>query len=340
MSRRKSRPIRDLAGSVVVITGASSGFGRAAAREFARRGSRLVLAARSEGPLLRVRAECEALGASVVALPTDVRDERAVQALAEKACERFGRIDVWVNNAGVIAYGRFEETPAEVFRGVIETNLMGQVHGARAALPVFRRQASGVLISMSSVWGRVTTPDVSAYVTSKFAVRAFSECLREELRDVPGVDVVTILPQAADTPIFEQSANFAGRTVRPIPPLVDPEEVARGIVHCAERPTREVTYSRAGRVLEVFHTLAPVLYARILSPAFEAGNYRPRSTTASPGRVLSTVADVPGAYAVHGGWKRARRGQLMRAFFATLAGMLRGLAGIRGSHDEHGASRR
>ena len=149
------------------------------------------------------------MGAAAIALPTDVRDEAAVQALARASVERFGALDVWVNCAGVIAYGRFEEVPAEIFRAVIETNLFGQVHGARAALEHFRAQGSGVLVNLASVWGRVTTPDVSAYATSKFAVRAFSECLRHELRDVPGIDVATILPQAVDTPIFAHATAGA-----------------------------------------------------------------------------------------------------------------------------------
>jgi NAD(P)-dependent dehydrogenase (short-subunit alcohol dehydrogenase family) len=142
----------------VVITGASSGIGRAAALLFARREARLVLAARAEQPLRAVAAEC----GNALAVPTDVRDEAAVTALADRAVERFGRIDVWVNSAGVIAYGRFEDVPGDVFRAVIETNLMGQVHAARAVLPQFRRQGSGVLVNMASVWGRFTSPDVSA----------------------------------------------------------------------------------------------------------------------------------------------------------------------------------
>src|SRR4051812_48570556 len=195
--------------SVVVITGASSGIGRAAALRFATAGERLVLAARAPEPLEEVAAACRRRGADALAIPTDVRDERAVAALAEAAVARFGRIDVWVNAAGVIAYGRFEEIPSEVFRGVIETNLFGQIHGARAAIPRFREQGRGVLINLASVWGRITSPDVSPYVTSKFAVRAFSACLRHELRDAPGIDVATILPAAVDTPIFRQAANFA-----------------------------------------------------------------------------------------------------------------------------------
>jgi NAD(P)-dependent dehydrogenase (short-subunit alcohol dehydrogenase family) len=118
---------RELRGAVVVITGASSGIGRAAALEFADRGSRLVLAARGVGPLRETVGECEARGAEAIAVPTDVRDEVAVGELAEAAISRFGRIDVWVNNAGVIGYGRFEQVPSDVFRAVIETNLMGQV---------------------------------------------------------------------------------------------------------------------------------------------------------------------------------------------------------------------
>jgi NAD(P)-dependent dehydrogenase (short-subunit alcohol dehydrogenase family) len=144
--------------------------------------------------------------------------------------ERFGRIDVWVNNAGVILYGRFEDTPAEDFERVVRTNLLGQVHGARAALRQFRAQGRGVLINMGSVWGRVSSPQVSAYVASKHAVRAFSECLRQELRNDPGIEVATMLPQAADTPIFRHAGNYTGRQVCPMPRppspgnLYDPSE--------------------------------------------------------------------------------------------------------------------
>jgi NAD(P)-dependent dehydrogenase (short-subunit alcohol dehydrogenase family) len=314
---------RDLGQSVVVITGASSGIGRAAARRFAAEGSRLVLAARAEPPLRDIAAECERIGATAVAVPTDVRDEEAVEALARHAVERFGRLDVWVNCAGVMAYGRFEDVPSDVFRAVIETNLFGQVHGARAALLRFRAQGSGVLVNMGSVWGRVTTPDVSGYVTSKFAVRAFSECLREELRNVDGVDVALMLPQAVDTPIFERAGNFTGRAARPIPPIYDPEEVARGILACARSPKREVTWGRAGRALETFHAFAPGLQNRVLPAAFEAGNYASRPAERSPGAVLESVPP----YAIHGGWRSGRRGEMARAFLATAKGLARGVRG-------------
>src|SRR5215213_5722910 len=144
--------------AVVVITGASSGIGRAAALRIARRRGSLSLCARSFQPLAEVARECEEAGASVHFQALDVSDEAAVESFAGATVERFGRIDVWVNNAGVIAYGEFLEIPSDVFKQVIEINLMGQVHGARAALRRFREQGSGVLINMSSVWGRVSSP--------------------------------------------------------------------------------------------------------------------------------------------------------------------------------------
>jgi NAD(P)-dependent dehydrogenase (short-subunit alcohol dehydrogenase family) len=312
---------RELRGAVVVITGASSGIGRAAALQFAERGSRLVLAARGVEPLRATVSECEARGAEAIAVPTDVRDEAAVTELAEAADSRFGRIDVWVNNAGVIAYGRFEQVPSEVFRAVIETNLMGQVNGSRAALMHFRRQEQGTLINLASVWSRVTTPDVSPYVTSKFAIRAFSECLREELADTPGIAVATILPQAVDTPIFAHAANYAGRRPRPIPPMLDPREVAHGIIRCAEFPGREITYRRLGRLVELLHSLLPRVYERTVPAAFAAGNYARERASYGPGNLLTST----GSHEIDGGWREHERGELLKAFLASAQGGARGL---------------
>ena len=309
----------------MVLTGGSSGIGRAAAHAFAEEGSRIVLAARGAPALASVERECRARGCEAVQVPTDVRDEAAVDALRDAALERFGAIDVWVNCAGVMVYGDFEQIPGAVFRRVIETNLFGQVHGARAVLPVFRRQGSGVLINMASVWGRVTTPGVSAYVTSKFAVRAFSECLRQELRDVDGVDVATMLPAAVDTPVFDNAGNVSGRRIRPIPPLLDPEEIATGIVHCARDPKREVTYGANARVLEMIHAVAPGLYERFAPPAFSAGNFAREAWERHSGNVLEPSTH----HAIHGGWRSSRRRELTRAMAAEVGAAVLGLLGRR-----------
>lgn len=253
---------RKLEDAVAVITGASSGIGRATATMLAERGTRVVLAARDELSLAEVGALCEAAGAEALIVPTDVSDADAVDALGARAVERFGRVDVWINNAGVIAYGHFEDIPLEVYRHVIETNFFGQVNGARAALRCFRAQDAGVLINMASVWARVSSPYVSAYVASKFAIRAFSACLRQELADAPDIHVVTILPQSVDTPIYAHAANYTGRAVKPVPPVRRAEDIAQRIVWCAEDPRREVTDRRAGRLLELFHGVAPKTWAR------------------------------------------------------------------------------
>jgi short-subunit dehydrogenase len=306
---------------VVVITGASSGIGRCAAIGFARCGSRLILAARSVDALRDSAAAFESEGAQAMVVAADVRDETAVQELARAAVEHFGRIDVWVNNAGVIAYGPFEQVPAELFRAVIDTNLMGQVHGSRADVAQFRRQGHGRLINMASVWARVTTPDVSAYVTSKFAVRAFSECLRQELADAPGIHVTTLLPQAVDTPIFANAANYSGRRPRPIPPLLSAEEVADGVLRCARDPQREITYRYVGRAVESLHSLWPGLYERLVPPAFSAGNYGTDRAPDTSGNVLA----ARGSHSVDGAWRREHRRELLRAALPAARASLQGL---------------
>ena len=319
---RRRRQERDLAGAVVVITGASSGIGRAAAAAFAREGSSLVLAARREGPLQEVVAACEAAGAKALAVPADVRDEAAMVALARTAVERFGRLDVWVNNAGVIAFGRFTDVPSDVFRQVIDTNLMGQVHGTRAALPHMLGQGSGVIVNMCSIWGRISSPLVSSYVTSKFAVRAFTESLRQELRGVPGVDVAMILPQAVDTPIFDRGANYTGRRVRPIPPVFAAGVIADGIVRSARSPEREQTFGRAGKLLELTHAFAPAVFHRVTPDIFVGGSFDGDGAAPSPGNVLAASA---GGDTVAAGWRSTRRAELRRSAAGAAGGAVRAL---------------
>src|SRR5205814_6243190 len=159
---------------------------------------------------------------------------------------------VLVNTAAVTLFGRLEETPSEPYRRVIETNLFGYVHGSRAVLPYFREQGSGVLINVASVVGKLGQPYTSAYVASKFGIVGLSECLRQELRDAKDIHVCTILAPSTDTPLFQQAANYTGRAVKPLSPLHEPEEVAQTIVHCAERPQREVV-DALGRLVLLFH---------------------------------------------------------------------------------------
>ena len=293
---------RSLQDAVVVITGASSGIGRATALAFARAGAQVVVAARRREPLDALVAECERMtGRSALAVPTDVADEAQVQALAQQAVERFGRLDVWVNNAGVYAAGRFEDTPPEVFRRLVETNFFGCVAGARAALPHLRRRR-GVLINVASVDSAASYPYFTAYVASKWAVRGFSASLRQELRG-EGVDVCTILPAAIDTPLFQHAANYMGLKMKALNPTYAPEQVAAAMVRCAERGgPREVIVGAAGKLLALQYTLAPGLSERLFSRQVELDHFIPdQSLRATSGNVLSPMAE---GTSTSGGWRR------------------------------------
>ncbi|WPV64025.1 SDR family NAD(P)-dependent oxidoreductase [Chitinophaga sp. LS1] len=165
----------------IVITGASSGAGKATALELAPERVNLVLAARNEVALLELGDECRELGADVLVLPTDVGDRTAMLELAQKAFEWKGRIDVWVNNAGVLAAGTFDETPWETHQQVITTNLLGYMSGTHAVLPFFKRQGAGILINNISIGGYIPVPYGSAYTASKYALRGFFESIKGEL---------------------------------------------------------------------------------------------------------------------------------------------------------------
>jgi NADP-dependent 3-hydroxy acid dehydrogenase YdfG len=171
---------RTLRGNVVVITGASSGIGRAAARLFAGKGARLVLAARRADELERVAAACRAAGARAIAVPTDVTDAAAVEALAARALAEFGAIDVWCNNAGVYAMGELGDVPLDVHRRVVEVNLLGVVNGMRAALAQMRLQGHGTIINTTSLAGKSPYAYAAIYCATKAAVRALTQAVRQE----------------------------------------------------------------------------------------------------------------------------------------------------------------
>jgi NAD(P)-dependent dehydrogenase (short-subunit alcohol dehydrogenase family) len=288
-----------LSDSVVVVTGASSGIGRATALAFAREGAAVVVAARRREPLDRLVEECRAHGASALAVPTDVTDERAVRDLARRPLETFGRLDVWVNNAAVGALGDFEAMPADVFRRVVDVDFFGYVHGARAALPHFRAQGAGVIINVASVLGKVAMPYYTPYVAAKFAVVGFSETLRQELLGT-GIDVVTIMPATMDTPFFQHSANYTGRALKPPRPVYDPEDVAAAIVTAAGRPRRERFVGGAARAFHALHLLAPALYERVARLVTDHDHFQDMPAVPTPGTALTPM---PEGTEVRGGWR-------------------------------------
>jgi NADP-dependent 3-hydroxy acid dehydrogenase YdfG len=291
-----------LRGAVVVVTGASSGIGRVTAKLFADRGAKLALAARDGAALDDVVRFCVQRGAEAIAVPTDIRDEEQVSALAEAAVKRFGRIDVWVNNAALYMMGHFECVPTADVRALIETNVMGTVHGLKAALARFRKQGRGTVITVGSVAGKVAYADASAYCASKHAIHALNAALRQELVGTK-IEACIVAPATVDTPLFDHAANHTGRQLRAMPPIYRPERVARAIVRCAEHPRREVLVGAAPFVMVLAQLLSPWLFERVQPRIIDLSHLGRAGAPDTRGNFEHPTAP----HTDRAGWKEGRR---------------------------------
>ena len=244
---------------VIVITGASSGIGLVTAQMAAAAGARVVLAARNRRDLEHAAEEIGREGGEALAVPTDVTDYRDVTRLADKAVATFGRIDTWVNNAAVSAYGLFRDQSLEDFQRVMDVNFMGQVHGAKAALPHLEL-TRGALICVGSTLSDRGVPLQGAYCASKHALKGWLDSLRVELRkERSGVRVTLVKPSSINTPLFNNAKTQLGVMPQPIPPIYEPELAARAILRAAEGDERDVFVGGAGKLLSTAERISPKL---------------------------------------------------------------------------------
>jgi short-subunit dehydrogenase len=281
-------------GKVIVITGASSGFGKGAALELARRGAKLVLAARRAELLDELVDACHAEGGDAVACPTDVSKRDEVAHLATVALRRFGRIDVWINNAGVGALGRFESVPLDIHEQVVATNLLGTLYGSYNAYRQFLGQGSGVLINIASELGFGTVPYYASYAAAKHGVVGLSDSLRQEVKrnDIKGVHVCTIMPTAHDTPFFDHAANYTGHEVTPPKPLHDPQKVVAAIVRVVEAPEDREIVGADGVVKLLMASLLPGVAEKLGARQMHRTQMEePPPVEQSPGAVRAPMAE-------------------------------------------------
>jgi len=252
------------AGQVILITGASSGIGKATAKVFAKAGASLMLAARRLDRLNEVAATCQAFGVPCEVLETDVQDHQQVLRLVDKTIEKFGRIDVLINNAGMGTFAPFHQQSWENIRRTLRTNLEGVIAVSHAAIPHLIHQQSGVIVNVSSVVGKRAVPMLAAYCASKFGVAGFSQSLRLELNP-HGIQVCHFCPTSTATE-FHEVAGIQPTSRSPLG-MDSADQVAAAVMEAVIKRKREHIMSLTERVLIKFYSLAPVITERLLKLA-------------------------------------------------------------------------
>lgn len=284
---------------VVVIVGANSGIGRETAQRFVQEGARVVLSGRSGEALEALANEIRARGGEALAVEADVTDFEQMRSLADRAVERFGRIDTWVHLAGISLYARFADTKPEEFKQIIDTNLTGQAYGAMAALPHLKRAGRGALIHVSSVEAKRALPLQSAYAASKHGIPGFLDALRLELEEdgIP-ISVTNIMPSGINTPLFDKALTRLGVKPRPVPPVYEPSVVADVILYAAEHPVRDLWAGGAGKSFGLLQRLSPKLADKTTRQIGFAGQ---RSSTIKPETAPSNLfGHLPGYNQIRG----------------------------------------
>lgn len=275
---------RELRGKTVVITGGTSGVGRAAAEAFALEGCNVVIGARGQEGLDETVALCHDLGVVALGVQTDVSDAAQVQHLAEQALQFNGRIDYWVNNAGVMASGKFEDIPVETTDQVVKTNLLGFMHGAHAVLPIFKKQKEGVLINNVSIGGWMPAPYSTAYSSTKFGIRGMVEGLQGELSNEPNIHVVGLYPGIQRSTGNMHSAKYSGLNFK-IPPFSsDPRALAAQMVKAAKNPKKSIITDGYARIMKVMYGIFPETIINTASAALRMA-MKPNANTDTDGNV-------------------------------------------------------
>ena len=287
---------KHLADQVVIVTGASSGLGRAVARAAGARGAKVVVTARTGEALDNCVREIEAAGSEALAVPADCTVQDDVQRVVEQALDRFGRIDTYVANAIVTVYAEVERLEPEELRRVMDVNFFGVVYGLWAALPQLSR-SRGTFLHVSSALAYRGIPLQGAYCASKAAARNLLESARVELQKAgDDVAVSLVLPGAINTPQFDRDRQKIGLQPQPVPPIYEPEPFAEAVLHCCEHPIRELPIGWGAQKLLWSQKLAPRAGDWMLRRMGWTGQHTsdPKPVD-SPDNLFETLPGDPGA---------------------------------------------
>jgi NAD(P)-dependent dehydrogenase (short-subunit alcohol dehydrogenase family) len=288
----------------VVVTGASAGIGRAAARLFGARGANVGLIARGQAGLDSTARDVEEAGGKALAISADVADYAQVTTAAQEVEKRFGPIDVWINVAFTSVFAPFADISAEEFRRVTEVSYLGFVHGTMAALTLMRPRGRGTIVQVGSALGERSIPLQSAYCGAKHAINGFTSSLRcELLHENSGVHVTVVQMPAVNTPQFSWVRSRLPKHPQPVPPIYQPEVAARGVLFAADHPRRRQYWVGGTTAATIAaNRLAPALLDRYLART----GYRAQQTAqaAEPGRPDNLLQPADG----RGGHDRGSHG--------------------------------
>jgi len=288
---------KPLSQQVIVVTGASSGLGRAVARLAGRRGAQVVVTARNSEALDACVREIEAFGSEALAVPADCTVQDEVAQVVEQAVDRFGRVDTYVANAIVTVYAETYRYEPDELRRIMDVNFFGQVYGYWAALPHLR-ESKGTFLSVQSALAYRGIPLQGGYCASKAALRNFFESARVELmKDKSGVDISVVHPAAINTPQFDRDRQKIGKQPQPVPPIYQPEPFADAVVHCCEHPIRELPIGWGAQKLMWGQKLSPRAGDLMLLRMGWKGQHTDEDKPLdSPDNLFETMPGDPGAH--------------------------------------------
>lgn len=284
-------------GQVIVVTGASGGIGRATAVAFAKPGARIALLARGERGLEGAQREVEAAGAEALVLPTDVADFEQVERAAAEIDRRWGRIDVWVNNAMVTVFGPVAKLDARDLKRATEVTYLGAAYGTMVALKRMRKQSSGVIVQVGSALAYRAIPLQAAYCAAKHALRGFTDAVRSELmHERSPIHITSVHLSAFNTPQFDWAKNLTGKRAEPVPPIFQPELAAEAIVWAANHRRREVYVGWPSVKAVLANKLVPGVLDRVLATQGYSGQLTEEPKQSERNNLYEPCDTNPGAH--------------------------------------------